>query len=108
MKIEHNIETIVLFDDNKKEVGELKYKIVDNEVVLMGTFINKIFRGNGYFNILFGELVNNHRDKVIYVCCVEKFIFKSIEKFGFRRINETIPHWGMVSNGVNFKYIPKI
>jgi len=106
MRINHLIETIELFDDNQNEIGELKYKDIDNEIVLMGTFINSTFRGNGYFNVLLGELINIHKDRVIYVCCVVSFIFPSIERFGFRKINEPIPFWGMMSNGTNFKYIP--
>jgi len=106
MKIEHKFETIILFDDENKEIGELKYKVIDNEIVLMGTFINKIFRGCGYFNILLGELVKNNSDKIIYICCIQPFIFQSIERFGFKKIEDSIPFWNIVSNGTNFKYIP--
>jgi hypothetical protein len=106
MRIKHNIgKSIILFDCDE-QIGELNYKIIDDEIVLMGTFINLNFRGNGYFNVLLGELVNIHKDRVIYVCCIRSFIFPSIERFGFRKINDPIPHWGKMSNGTNFKYIP--
>ena len=103
MKIEHKIETIILFNDLNEEIGELKYKVIDNEIVLMGTHINERFRGNGYFNILLSELVKNYSDKIIYICCIQPFIFQSIERFGFKKIDDTIPFWNVVSNGTNFK-----
>lgn len=106
MKIEHNIGTILLLTNDNKEIGELKYKSIDNEIVLVGTYVNNEFRGNGYFSVLLKELMKIYHNKVIYICCVVSYIFPSIERLGFHKINEPISFWNMVSNGTNFKYTP--
>jgi len=102
MKIDCGNEKITLIDNNK-EVGELCFKKINGDIVLMGTYINKEYRGLGYFKILLKTLLDNKRS-TIYICCVEPFIYHTIEEIGFERIKEPIPYWGLVGNGVNFKY----
>jgi predicted GNAT family acetyltransferase len=87
-------------------MGELKYITIDDEIILMGTFVNNHYRGNGYFNVLLNELVKTFYNKVIYICCVVSYIFLSIERLGFKQTDESIPYWGLMSNGTNFKYTP--
>lgn len=50
--------------------------------------------------------MKKYKDSEIYICCIEPFIYSTIEKMGFKKIEEPVPFWGIVSNGVNFKYTP--
>lgn len=105
MNIIYKEDKIVLMDDDF-EIGELCYKIDSYGIVLIGTYIDAQYRGKGYFKILLQSLMNKHQNTVIYICCIKDFIFPTIEKMGFERIDEPVPFWGIVSNGINFKYTP--
>lgn len=98
MNIIYKDGKIVLIDDNteKDSYG----------IVLIGTYINSEYRGKGYFKILLKSLMNKYENTVIYICCIEPFIYSTIEKMGFQKIEEPVPLWGIMSNGTNFKYTP--
>lgn len=92
------------YKDNifKTEHGSIKYRIYeDNIVVFMGSYVDKMYRGNGIFKEMLITLLNQISIYDIYVPVSNSNLINLFNRLGFEVYNKPIRYWRQCENTIN-------